>query len=82
MEVIDKNYWEKRWENNETGWDAGTITTPLKEYFDQLNDKNIKIRFLILDFNTPALVFVSSFIGCRMKFLRISLKPQEAYKFC
>ena len=34
MEVIDKNYWEKRWENNETGWDAGTITTPLKEYFD------------------------------------------------
>jgi thiopurine S-methyltransferase len=43
MEVIDKNYWEKRWENNETGWDAGTITTPLKEYFDQLKDKNIKI---------------------------------------
>ena len=43
MEVIDKNYWEKRWENNETGWDAGTITTPLKQYFDQLKDKNIKI---------------------------------------
>jgi thiopurine S-methyltransferase len=43
MEVIDKNYWEKRWENNETGWDAGTITTPLKEYFDQLKDKNSKI---------------------------------------
>ena len=43
MEVIDKNYWEKRWENNETGWDAGTITTPLKQYFHQLKDKNIKI---------------------------------------
>jgi len=43
MEVIDKNYWEKRWENNEIGWDAGTITTPLKQYFDQLKDKNIKI---------------------------------------
>ena len=43
MEVIDKNFWEKRWENNETGWDAGTITAPLKAYFDQLKDKNIKI---------------------------------------
>jgi hypothetical protein len=43
MEVIDKNYWEKRWENNETGWDTGSITTPLKQYFDQLKDKNIKI---------------------------------------
>ena len=43
METIDKNYWEKRWENNETGWDAGVITTPLKTYFDQLKDKSIKI---------------------------------------
>lgn len=43
MQVIDKNFWEKRWENNETGWDAGNITTPLKTYFDQLKDKNIKI---------------------------------------
>ena len=43
MEVIDKNYWEKRWENKETGWDTGTITTPLKEYFDQLINKEIKI---------------------------------------
>jgi SAM-dependent methyltransferase len=43
METIDKNYWEKRWENKETGWDAGSVTTPLKQYFDQLKDKNIKI---------------------------------------
>lgn len=43
MEIIDKDFWEKRWENKETGWDAGAITTPLKEYFDQLKDKNISI---------------------------------------
>jgi thiopurine S-methyltransferase len=43
MEVIDKNYWEKRWEKNETGWDAGAVTTPLKTYFDQLTNKEIKI---------------------------------------
>ena len=43
METIDKNYWEKRWENKQTGWDTGSITTPLKNYFDQLSDKNISI---------------------------------------
>jgi SAM-dependent methyltransferase len=43
MEVIDKNYWEKRWQNKETGWDTGAVTIPLKTYFDQIIDKNIKI---------------------------------------
>jgi methyl halide transferase len=37
------NYWEERYLKGETGWDAGTITTPLKEYIDQLTDKNSKI---------------------------------------
>lgn len=37
------NYWEERYQKGETGWDAGKITTPLKEYIDQLTDKNIKI---------------------------------------
>lgn len=29
-------YWNQRYASGETGWDAGTITTPLKEYIDQL----------------------------------------------
>lgn len=37
------NYWEERYLKGETGWDAGTITTPLKEYINQLTDKNLKI---------------------------------------
>ena len=37
------NYWEERYQKGETGWDAGKITTPIKEYIDQLTDKNIKI---------------------------------------
>ena len=37
------NYWEERYKKGETGWDAGSITTPLKEYIDQLTNKNIKI---------------------------------------
>ena len=40
---FNNNYWEERYKNEETGWDVGAITTPLKEYIDQLEDKSIKI---------------------------------------
>ena len=40
---LNKEYWETRYLNNETGWDAGSITTPLKKYIDQITDKSIKI---------------------------------------
>ncbi len=39
----DKNFWSARYTENETGWDFGTITTPLKEYIDQIKDKSISI---------------------------------------
>lgn len=41
--TFDKNYWENRYQTNEIGWDVGKITTPLKEYIDQITDKNLKI---------------------------------------
>jgi hypothetical protein len=41
--MLDSNYWQERYKTNQTGWDAGTITTPIKEYIDQLKDKSIKI---------------------------------------
>ena len=40
---LNKNYWEERYQKNETGWDIGKISTPLKEYCDQITDKSIKI---------------------------------------
>ena len=40
---LNKTYWETRYQNNETGWDAGSITTPLKDYIDQLTNKDLKI---------------------------------------
>ena len=40
---LNKDYWENRYQSNEIGWDAGTITTPLKEYIDQLENKSLKI---------------------------------------
>lgn len=41
--ILNKEYWENRYHNKQTGWDTGSITTPLKDYFDQLEDKNSKI---------------------------------------
>lgn len=40
---LDENYWSNRYQNNTTGWDIGSISQPLKEYVDQLEDKNISI---------------------------------------
>lgn len=40
---LDGNYWDKRYEDQSTGWDIGSISTPLKDYIDQLNDKSISI---------------------------------------
>ncbi|TRZ41580.1 SAM-dependent methyltransferase [Robertkochia solimangrovi] len=36
-------YWETRYRNNETGWDIGYPSPPLKDYIDQLKDKSIRI---------------------------------------
>lgn len=40
---LDKKYWDSTYTNNKTGWDVGYAVTPLKEYFDQLKDKSIRI---------------------------------------
>ena len=40
---LDKNYWNDRYLHGSTGWDIGHISTPLKEYFDQLTNKELRI---------------------------------------
>lgn len=40
---MNKEFWSLRYEENQTGWDIGEISRPLKEYIDQLEDKNLKI---------------------------------------
>ncbi|WP_130736548.1 methyltransferase domain-containing protein [Flavobacterium sp. J27] len=41
--ILNKKYWEERYKNQDTGWDTGKITTPLKEYIDQIENKEIRI---------------------------------------
>lgn len=43
MTKLNKNYWESRYQTQNTGWDIGHISTPLKAYIDQLNNKTIRI---------------------------------------
>lgn len=43
MKMLTKEYWENRYINQEIGWDVGEITTPLKTYIDQLENKNLRI---------------------------------------
>ena len=36
-------YWSEKYKQQLMGWDTGSITTPLKEYFEQLEDKDLRI---------------------------------------
>lgn len=40
---LNSDYWDKRYSNNEIGWDAGTVTKPLEEYINQVSNKDLKI---------------------------------------
>jgi len=39
----EKEFWTNRYQENQTGWDIGYPSTPLKTYIDQLDNKNLKI---------------------------------------
>ena len=42
-QTIDKNFWDNKYENEQTGWDIGHVSTPIKEYIDQLTNKELRI---------------------------------------
>ena len=42
-DLLNEDYWSKRYQNNDAAWDMGKVSPPLKNYFDQLTDKSISI---------------------------------------
>jgi len=40
---LSAKFWDSRYKTKNTGWDLGEISPPLKAYFDQLTNKNLKI---------------------------------------
>ena len=39
----DKEYWNSKYIANQTGWDIGEVSTPIKEYIDQIDNKEVDI---------------------------------------
>ena len=43
MSKYDADFWTRKYEANQLGWDMGSVSPPLKEYIDQLQSKDISI---------------------------------------
>jgi hypothetical protein len=43
MQNTDKDYWEHRWKHNQTSWDLGAISPPIKQFIDGISDKSCSI---------------------------------------
>lgn len=43
MMKLTSEYWEECYQKGEDKWSVGKISSPIKEYIDQITDKKIKI---------------------------------------
>ncbi|WP_369048349.1 methyltransferase domain-containing protein [Tenacibaculum sp. UWU-22] len=40
---LNQEFWSDRYKNKNIGWDLGSVSTPIKEYIDQLTNKDLRI---------------------------------------
>lgn len=40
---MNKSYWNDRYRNNQTGWDLGAVSPPIKAFADGIEDKELNI---------------------------------------
>lgn len=43
QEFLPAAFWDDLYRRQETRWDIGSVSTPIKEYIDQLTNKNLRI---------------------------------------
>lgn len=43
MSKLNPEYWNDRYAENKIGWDMGEVSPPIKAYFDQVENKELKI---------------------------------------
>ena len=43
MTHLSEEFWSQRYQDNQTGWDLGQVSPPIKAYVDQLEYKSLKI---------------------------------------
>ncbi len=41
--ILDRDFWEERYQTKTTGWDIGYVSPAIKEYIDSLSDKTVSI---------------------------------------
>jgi methyl halide transferase len=41
--ILNEAFWDDKYKSHDTGWDIGKISNPLKNYIDQLTNKDLKI---------------------------------------
>jgi SAM-dependent methyltransferase len=41
--MLNKRFWEHRYEHEQTGWDLGAVSPPLKAFIDHLSNKEVAI---------------------------------------
>lgn len=42
-DFLSDDFWNQRYTDGNTGWDLGEVSPPIKAYFDQLKNKELKI---------------------------------------
>lgn len=43
METLKATYWNERYLNQQTGWDLGEVSPPIKNYINQITNKDLRI---------------------------------------
>lgn len=43
MTTLDKEFWNSKYRNNDTGWDLGKVSPPIKDFLDKLENKALRI---------------------------------------
>ncbi|UCE92730.1 MAG: SAM-dependent methyltransferase [Flavobacteriaceae bacterium] len=41
--TFDASFWSEKYNSNETGWDMGQVSPPIKAYIEQLDNKDLSI---------------------------------------
>ncbi len=78
---MEQQFWQSRYEQSQTGWNIGDVSTPIKAYLDQLADKNIKILIPSCGFGFEAIyahemgfknVYVLDFVSDALEQLKVN----------
>jgi thiopurine S-methyltransferase len=43
MEALSEQYWKERYQKQETGWDLGEVSPPIKAYFETVENKELNV---------------------------------------